>query len=161
MNIILRKACLEDSEKLLAWRNEPTTIPWMGSARKLSVEEHHHWFIKSLNDAYCLFFIIEVNSEPAGQIRYHKNSEIMDDAAKVSINLTHKMHGKGIASIAFKKGSDLVRTLQFAQNIFAYVRLDNTGSIKAMENAGYERANTVEIHGIEHLIMIDRKKQEI
>ncbi|HLB41672.1 MAG TPA: GNAT family N-acetyltransferase [Gammaproteobacteria bacterium] len=160
MDIILRKACLEDSEKILTWRNEPTTIHWMGTPRTLSFEEHHDWFTNSLHDENCLFFIIEVDFEPIGQIRYHKNSEVIDNAAKVSINLTSKAHRRGIASIAFKKGNGLVRTLNFAKNIFAYVHLDNIGSIKAMENAGFLRTNIVEVHGIRHLVMIDKMKQE-
>lgn len=154
MEITLRRARIEDSEKILFWRNEPTTIPWMGNSRVLAFQEHHSWFLKSLNDQDCLFFIIEANSNSVGQIRYHKNNE-MENATKVSLNITHSMHGKGIASIAFKKGSELVRSLGFAQKIFAYVLPNNTGSIKAMENAGYQRGEMVEIHGIQHLIMID------
>ena len=47
MDITLRKALIEDSEITLAWRNEPTTIPWMGSARALLFDEHDSWFRKT------------------------------------------------------------------------------------------------------------------
>ena len=47
MDITLRKALIEDSEITLTWRNEPTTIPWMGSARALSFDEHDSWFRKT------------------------------------------------------------------------------------------------------------------
>ena len=33
-------------------------------------------------------------------------------------------------------------------------KYDTKGSIKAMENAGYNRADTVETHGIKHLVML-------
>ena len=155
LEITLRKARLEDSEMVLSWRNEPGTIPWMGTTRALSFEEHHDWFVKTLLDENSLFFIIEFDSDPIGQIRYHQSTTWIKNAAKVSINITQKMHGKGIASIAFKKGSELVRALGFAHNIFAYVRLDNIGSIKAMENAGYKRGSITEVHDIEHLMMED------
>lgn len=157
MEITLRKACLDDSENILSWRNEPTTIPWMGTTRALSFDEHQSWFLKSIQDTDCLFFIIEANHEPVGQIRYHKNHDIIKDAAKVSINISGKMHGKGIASIAFKKGSEMVRSSQFSDTIFAYVQPDNIGSIKAMANAGFIRDAIVKVHNIDHLIMIDRK----
>ena len=153
MDITLRKALIEDSETTLTWRNEPTTIPWMGSARALSFDEHDSWFRKTINDTSCLFFIIELNSKPIGQIRYHLTNS-MNNYARVSINITQEMHGKGIASIAFSKGNELVRELGFAPKIFAHVRQDNIGSIKAMENAGYNRADTVETHGIKHLVML-------
>ncbi|OGT25470.1 MAG: hypothetical protein A3I77_04050 [Gammaproteobacteria bacterium RIFCSPLOWO2_02_FULL_42_14] len=158
MKISLRKAILIDSDKILAWRNEPTTIPWMGATRALSLEEHQSWFEKSLQDPHCLFFIIEANSEPAGQIRYVLNSDIIPNAAKVSINIAQKMHGKGIASAAFRKGSELVRYYDFSKNIFAYVQPNNIGSIKAMENAGFARDKIVMLHDLQHLIMIDHDK---
>ena len=161
MNTTLRKALIEDSEMILAWRNELTTIPWMGATRALSFGEHDCWFRKTVKDPNSLFFIIEVDSKPVGQIRYHRSADSMDNSAKVSINITHKMHGKGIASVAFSKGNDLVRDLGFAHKIFAHVRPDNMGSIKAMENAGYEQAGTVEIHGVKHLVMIYEVEQKI
>ena len=159
MDITLRKALLEDSETTLTWRNESTTIPWMGSARALSFYEHDSWFRKTINDPSCLLFIIELNSKPVGQIRYHLTKS-MNNYARVSINITQKMHGKGIASIAFSKGNELVRELGFAPKIFAHVRQDNIGSIKAMENAGYKRAKPVEMHGIKHLVMLYNVRQE-
>ena len=156
MKISLRKAQLSDSEMILSWRNEPTTIPWMAATRMLEFDEHHTWFCKSLNDPHCLFFLILSDETPIGQIRYHKNdTEWLDHASKVSINITHSMHGKGIASIAFKRGSEMVRETHFSQNIFAYVRPDNIGSIKAMENAGFIRDKIVTVNNEPHLIMID------
>ena len=47
MDITLRKALIEDSEITLTWRNEPTIVPWMESARALSFDEHDSWFRKT------------------------------------------------------------------------------------------------------------------
>lgn len=158
MDITLRKATLSDSHQILSWRNEPTTIPWMGATRELSFEEHQAWLVRVLNDSQCLFLIIEYHSEAIGQIRYHINHDIIENAAKVSINITERMHGKGIASIAFRKGSELVRALCFSNTIFAYVQPDNIASIRAMEKAGFVRDKTVALHNISHLIMLDCEK---
>lgn len=158
MEIKLRKASPHDSKNVLDWRNEPTTIPWMGETRALSFDEHQVWFLKSLSDPHCLFFIIEADMKPIGQIRYHHNTDLIENTAKVSINIANEMHGKGVASIAFRTGSELVREFEFAKNIFAYVRPDNIGSIKAMENAGFLRDKTVVMHNEPHLIMIDFSK---
>ncbi|RZD47024.1 MAG: hypothetical protein CXT78_03045 [Thaumarchaeota archaeon] len=152
MNITLRRALIEDSKMILDWRNESTTIPWMGSAQSLSFNEHDNWFKKTLNDPNCIFLIIESNSKPVGQIRFHLDSSD-NNYARVSINITQKMHGKGIASLAFSKGNTLVKEIGFASKIFAHVRQDNIGSIKAMENAGYEKTSNIEKHGVKHLVM--------
>ncbi len=152
MNIKLRKAVIEDSKMILDWRNESTTIPWMGSAQALSFDEHNNWFRKVISDPNCIFFIIESNFKPVGQIRFHLDSS-NNNSARVSINITQKMHGKGIASIAFSKGNIFVKEIGFASKIFAHVRQDNIGSIKAMENAGYEKTGNIEKHGVKHLVM--------
>ena len=59
MKITLRKAVLEDSKMVLDWRNESTTIPWMGTTRSLSFDEHNNWFTNVIFDPNCLFFIID------------------------------------------------------------------------------------------------------
>lgn len=158
MGITLRKATLLDSEMVLAWRNEVTTIPWMAKKTILSPSEHNNWFNKVINDPNCLFLIIEKDHKPCGQIRYQKDASYEEKTVKVSLNITHKMHGKGIASDAFRQGSILVRRTDFAKNIFAYVNIENIASIKAMENAGYVREETILVHGVKHLIMKDYQK---
>lgn len=152
MKITLRKAVLEDSKMVLDWRNESTTIPWMGTTRSLSFDEHNNWFTNVIFDPNCLFFIIELDSKPVGQIRFHIDYN-NNNFARVSINITQKMHGKGIASIAFSKGNIFVKDIGFASKIFAHVRYDNIGSIKAMENAGYEKTGSIEKDGVKHLVM--------
>jgi len=152
MNITLRKAVIEDSKMILEWRNEATTIPWMGSAKALSFDEHDNWFRKAVSDPDCMFFIIESNSKPVGVIRYNLDSS-NNNYARVSINITQKMHGKGIASIAHSKGIVLVKQFGFAPKIFARVLTDNIAAIKAMESAGYEKTGNIEIHKVKHLTM--------
>ena len=152
MNINLRKAVIKDSKIILQWRNESTTIPWMGSAQSLSFDEHDNWFKKAISDPTCMFFIIELNSKPVGQIRFHLDSR-NNNYARVSINITQKMHGKGIASIAFTQGNVFVKEVGFAPKIFAHVRQDNIGSIKAMENAGYKKTDNIKKNGVKHLVM--------
>jgi RimJ/RimL family protein N-acetyltransferase len=163
MNITLRKAILEDSPLILAWRNEPTTIPWMGATRPLSFEEHDSWFRKVIDDPRSLFFVIEAEGEPVGQIRYYLESspDGAGQAAKVSLNLTHRVHGRGIASVAFKTGSERVRESGFARRVFARVRVDNKASIKALENAGFEKKGEVEVHGIPHVVLIDEERKGV
>lgn len=152
MNVTLRKATAMDSERVLTWRNEASTIPWMGAPRALTYDEHEAWFMKTISSPENLFYIIEADANPVGQIRY-----VLSEAnlAKVSINITEAMHGKGIASIAFREGSACVRACGFADSIYAYVLPDNIGSIRAMEKAGYVRKELLDVRGVTHLRMLD------
>ena len=156
MHITLRKVTPEDSDKLLNWRNEETTIPWMGQTRALTQEEHDHWFSGALRNDQLLFLIIEADGIAAGQIRYQRSEKYEHaDAAKVSINIAQQFHSKGIATQAFTLGSALVRDTGFASGVFANVLPNNLGSIKAMEKAGFHLVKTVVVNGREHLMMTD------
>lgn len=129
----LRPAKESDTDIVLSWRNELETISNMKTKRALSLEEHTPWFMKAISDTDCLFLIIEIDGNPIGQIRYN----LEDKMAKVSINITSALHGKGIASKAFSKGSKYVKETSFAEAIFARVLTSNIGSIKGMERAGF------------------------
>jgi len=158
MNITLRKVTDDDSDNLLSWRNEDSTIPWMGQTRRLTVEEHNQWFIKALYDQNLLFLIIEVDGVAAGQIRYQRsNAPEANKAAKVSINIASQYHGKGVATLAFAKGSALVRSSNFAQSVFANVLPNNFGSIRAMEKAGFKKIKMVVVNERKHLLMTDQE----
>jgi RimJ/RimL family protein N-acetyltransferase len=156
MHITLRKVTPEDSAKLLQWRNEATTIPWMGQTRPLTQEEHDDWFAGALLDDQMLFLIIEVDGIAAGQIRYQRSEKYENPkAAKVSINIAQQFHGKGIATQAFSLGSALIRATGFASGVFANVLPNNFGSIGAMKNAGFTVVKQVNVNGREHLMMTD------
>lgn len=152
MQVTLKRVVNSDSIIIFTWRNEASTVSWMGAARELSFEEHQRWFNSVVDDPNYLLFIIAFDTIPVGHLRYQKHA---DNAAKVSINITHSMHGKGIASQAFKKGSEFVRGCDFAEDIFAYVQATNIGSIKALEKAGFRRGAFKSVHAIEHIVMTD------
>ncbi len=158
MKITLRKVRPSDSDDLLRWRNEDTTIPWMGQTRALTQQEHDDWFNSAVIDPNLLFLIIEIDGVPGGQIRYQKAiGDSGKKSAKVSINIAKQFHGKGIASQAFRQGSQLVRSSHFAEDVFANVLPGNVGSIKAMKNAGFWVVKNHVVNGRDHLMMTDKQ----
>jgi RimJ/RimL family protein N-acetyltransferase len=154
--INLRPASYEDIKNVLSWRNEPTTITNMKTKRRLDFNEHEPWFKKSINDPNCVFLIIEVDHEAIGQLRY----DLENYMAKVSINITAKWHGKGVASKAFRLGSAYIKRKGLAKIVFARVLKTNIGSIRGMQNAGFkivkefiyeDKPNFYMIHELEKL----------
>jgi RimJ/RimL family protein N-acetyltransferase len=154
IEIKLRPAVYGDVHVVLSWRNEPTTLMNMRTKRSLSFEEHETWFKRSITGANCIFLIIEVDSEPVGQLRY----ELENSMAKVSINVTRDWHGKGVASRAFYLGSRHVKRVNFAENIFARVLKTNVGSIRAMEKAGFNIVKELIYSGEQHYYMVHELK---
>lgn len=150
MDIRLRPARPEESLLVLSWRNEPTTLPWMSTPEPVAFEDHDPWFQRQVGSPDCLFLIIEADGVPAGQIRFDRTPE----GARVSLNITHTMHGKGLATRAFQAGNVHVAEAGFADRIYARVKLDNIGSLRALEKAGYQRAGEVVVHGDPHAFML-------
>lgn len=155
MDLVLRKATSADMHQVYCWRNEKETVDKMGLVKLINLTDHQEWYRKSIVSPFVLFFIIECDGKPIGQIRYHV--EILDGipAGKVSINITAKMHGRGIATQAFILGKAETKNLKFCTFTYANVRVDNIASIRAMENAGYKKVGTVNLHGVEHVRMVE------
>ena len=155
MGLTLRKATSADMHQVYCWRNEKETADKMGLVKLINLLDHQEWYGKSIASPFFLFFIIEDEGRPIGQIRYH--AEILDGipAGKVSINITAKMHGRGIATQAFILGKAETKNLKFCAFTFANVRMDNIASIKAMENAGYKKMGIVNLHGVDHVRMVE------
>jgi len=123
----------------------------MGSPKALSFNEHDNWFRKAVSDPNCMFFIIESDSKPVGQIRYNLDS--IKNYARPSLNITQKMQGKGIGLIAHRKSLPLVKKMRFASKIIGRVLPDNIAAIKIMEKVGYKKTDNIEIDGVKYLIM--------
>jgi RimJ/RimL family protein N-acetyltransferase len=153
MNLALRKATLEDSAMILGWRNEATTIPWMAKTTAITVEEHNDWYSKTVTSPDTLFFIIEIDNEPIGQLRYTLQQHVPEKVAVVSINITHKMHGKGIATEAFIQGNIAVDHHKFCDTIIGNARANNKRSIKALMRANYKCTGRSFVHEAEHMLM--------
>ena len=149
LRIKLRLAVYTDVNSVLSWRNEPATVLNMKTKRVLNFQEHNHWFKKTIIDPNCVFLIIEADQEPIGQLRY----ELENQMAKVSINITEKWHGKGVASKAFYLGSLHIKNVNFSKTVFARVLKSNAGSIRAMANAGFKIINEISYEGEPHYYM--------
>lgn len=152
----LKKARPEDSARVLEWRNEPTTWPWMGRPEMIPFAEHDPWFQKAIFSENCLFFIVEVNGCPVGQLRYERE----DKSAKVSLNISRKTQSRGVGTRAFELGSAMVRKLDFARAITAHVQVDNLPCIRACEKAGYRRHGAVTLRGAEHVLLVHELEAE-
>jgi len=158
LGIKLRPAVYTDVDSVLSWRNEPATVLNMKTKRLLNFQEHNHWFKKTIIDPKCVFLIIESGQEPIGQLRY----ELENQMAKVSINITEKWHGKGVASKAFYLGSVHIKRIDFSKTVFARVLKTNVGSIRAMENASFKIVNEISYEGEPHYYMShDLKEFEV
>lgn len=88
----LRPMGLDDSARVLVWRNRPTVAAYMFTDHVISEAEHAAWFAGALTDGTRRYWIIEVDGEPIGlatlydistlQKRAHLGLYIADDRVR-------------------------------------------------------------------------------
>lgn len=154
IKIKLVKANIRHSKKVFLWRNEPNTIPWMASKKAINFEDHNNWYKKAIKDKNCMLFIICYEGEEVGQLRYNIDKTLGEKVARVSMNITEKMQGKGIGSVAFKLGLQNVKACKFADKVQVRVHEIKEGWIRSMEKIGFKKSGFSTIHGERQLVLI-------
>jgi len=95
----------------------------------------------------------ECNDVPAGQIRY----QIDGQEAVVSVSLAPEQRGKGYGAEIIQLGTRKLLATTKTNTIHAYIKQDNTASVRAFIKAGFSRAGIEEIHGCPALHYVLRR----
>src|ERR1700754_741766 len=93
----LRKAGLEDINLLFDWANDDEVRRNSINTNRISFEEHEIWFNKMLTSPDCLMLILEINQEPAGQLRFDHNES--EGNWKIGFSIAKKFRGRGFAKL--------------------------------------------------------------
>jgi len=129
-----RPARNEDSDLLLAWRNEPDVRAASRVTDPVTPEEHASWLSASLANPNRLLFVVEQDGDPAGTVRIDREGR----QAEISVTVTDNRRSAGLGSQAVREVGELVlAALPETEEILAEIRLANTGSRRAFERAGY------------------------
>ena len=88
----IRAATGDDEDMFFQWRNDPWIVRQGSSQEGVSAEEHHRWFLASLEQVVRELYVLEVDGVPAGMVRYDFKSA---EAAEVSIYLMPAYIGRG------------------------------------------------------------------
>jgi UDP-2,4-diacetamido-2,4,6-trideoxy-beta-L-altropyranose hydrolase len=102
------------------------------------------WFNSKLCDpSAVLYLVVDLEDVPAGQVRY----QIDGTRAAVSISLAPLFRGKGYGQVVLAMATeDLFRTTAVT-HIDAYVKPNNTASVRLFTRASYARVGTERIGG--------------
>jgi RimJ/RimL family protein N-acetyltransferase len=141
----LRQVNSTDFDTLLDWANETTVRAYSFSSDPITETEHANWLNGKFNDPNCIFYIIENNrSEPIGQIRFD-----IDNAgnAEISTSIDVKNRNKGYASSAIELACQRIIQLPHVKKILAYIKQENTASIRTFANADFAFKELIEFKG--------------
>lgn len=135
MNLRLRPATADDSELLLAWRNDPVTRASAFSSAPISAEEHADWLARKLSDPRSLILIAELGGRPVGQVRL---DAVSDEVAEMDVGVAPDDRGRGIGGAALVAAAREAPARLGVRRLRALVKLENEASLRAFRAAGFE-----------------------
>lgn len=134
--LYIKLATKDDSKDILLWRNDPTTLLYTPSNKKITRAEHDSWFSKKLKCQDSDILIIFKESSKVGMIRF----DYFKDYSEISINLNPEFRGNNLSSLSIEKGIDFIKSLGIpAKPIIAKIKSNNIASIKSFEKSGFNR----------------------
>lgn len=132
--MFVRPATEADRRILWEWANDPETRAQSFNTDPIPWHDHRAWFDRVLADE-SRFLVIGCAPDPVGVVRF----DIEADDATISVTIAPGMRGGGL-------GVRLIRaaTAWFHERhplpVTAWIRTTNTRSLRAFEQAGYERS---------------------
>jgi RimJ/RimL family protein N-acetyltransferase len=132
-HLTLRPASHDDSEQLLAWRNDPRTRAASLNTDEVTRDEHERWLVRSLDATDRTVFVAELDGRPVGTVR-------LDDGGRrqleVSLTVAPEWRGKGIAS-QLLHAVEATAGARGAVRLVARIKASNDASVRAFKNAGW------------------------
>lgn len=132
----MRRAKIQDSEMILAWRNSEAVRANSKNSAEIPEEQHRDWFSRAVSDPGRILLIAEHDGDPVGLVRY----DIDSDRARVSVFMDPGRIGCGLGSTMLRQGSDwLAGHDPRIREIRAEILPTNHRSQAAFERAGYKK----------------------
>jgi perosamine synthetase len=130
----VRPALPRDADRLFAWRNEPWVVSQGASQRTVTRAEHDAWFARTLEQSVRELFLVEIDGEPVGMVRYD-----FTGAAEAAISLyllpPHPGHGHG-TKVVQATAPQILLERRIAR-LVARVRDDNAASLRFFGKLGF------------------------
>ena len=131
----LRSAKLSDKEKTFEWANNPFIRKFSYNNDPIPLDKHLKWFKEKLNSNHCAYYILEIDENAIGSIRF----DIENTTAKINYLIDPEFTGKGLGTRILREGIDRLRLEKpFVNIIYGFVIKENLASIKIFENLGFK-----------------------
>jgi RimJ/RimL family protein N-acetyltransferase len=133
--IILRDAAIDDELLVFKWRNIDALIALSSKRKKVTLQEHSHWFRRKILDLNCKLLIIQLEDKNIGLIRL----ESRQGECGITIYLIPGYDGQGFGYTALSQAIDNC-TLD-CKSYFAEVQIRNIPSQKLFQKLGFSKAS--------------------
>jgi UDP-2,4-diacetamido-2,4,6-trideoxy-beta-L-altropyranose hydrolase len=129
----LRNATIEDAKLLFEWANDATVRKNAFNTDPINWDDHLSWLERKINSHHCIIFILTLDSDNIGQIRFDNSP---DDYWHIDYSIAEQYRGKGYGKIIVELGLDRIQ--RDIKNFKAKVKLNNIPSCKVFESLGFK-----------------------
>lgn len=136
----LRPATADDSERILAWRNDPDAVRQSLTGRAVDPTEHRSWFQRRLEVPSSRIWIAELGSTPVGQVRIDVEAGI----GTVSVAVAPDARGRGYGTAMLRQLRRLLLADHQVVRLRAQIREGNDASLAAFTRAGFTPAQPID-----------------
>jgi len=141
--LTVRKIEERDKQVTFEWANDPITRQNSFNTEPIVFDHHSKWFDAKLEDKTSHHFICEVDSKPAGLVRFDFDAN--EQAFIIGITIDENYRGRKLAAKFLKKAcQNLLETSELP--IIAYIKEDNSTSKSAFESAGFKYISMTTLH---------------
>lgn len=136
----LRKVDKNDLAITYHWATHDQIRAFSFNKTRISWGEHINWFERKLHDENCIYYIVELDRETIGAVRF----DVEKEDAIISYLIDHKFHSSGFGLPVLSKSvqslaTDLTLRKIKAKNVVGYVMESNYPSIKTFLNLGFKK----------------------
>lgn len=133
-----RRVGLNDSDRLLAWRNDPLTVRFSKSNSPVSRKEHQDWLKQIVASRETQSLIGEYKQTPIASVRFDPVGKSRG-RYKVSINLAPHQRGRGMGAAILKSAlAHFSKKIGAEADIVAEIHKNNVASHKIFLKNGFE-----------------------
>ena len=130
----IRSAEPKDSAAIWQWRNDAATRMASVNTNEVSWADHQTWYDRALASSERFLLVGEFDDEPVGVVRFDATGP---GIWEISINMAPRARGKRLSVPLLKAGHAWLIENFSPQSITALIRVENSASLRAFENAGY------------------------
>lgn len=152
--IELRCAEEGDCRVVYDWANDAAVREASFSSETISWDTHVKWFRNKLKDPECEMYIaLNEEGKQIGQVRF----EMDRNDAVISVSLSPSFRNKGYGREIIEMGTRMFLEKKNVRQVRAMIKQDNFASIRAFENASFEKRVMDECSGEQSFCLVYRK----
>jgi RimJ/RimL family protein N-acetyltransferase len=140
----IRRATAADCTLLWELANDPAVRTSAFSPASIPWDDHVAWFESKMQSPTCHLLIAEAGGVAAGQVRVDERS---NGQGEIDISVASEFRGEGLGSRLIVLALRQLFASTALARIHAYILPENTGSQRAFEKAGFQRAGEGQFKG--------------